>query len=80
MAPAGERLGVLVVRAWLEAVEPVLRARITGRRDVTAPHETSIVVAGREPTVEAVRRWLEDFESEVPAERDVAGDGDVTSA
>jgi hypothetical protein len=47
---------------------------------VTAPHETSIVVAGREPTVEAVRRWLEDFESEVPAERDVAGDGDVTSA
>jgi hypothetical protein len=62
MAGPTERTGVLVLRTWLEADDPVLRASITGRFDVKEPGETSVVVAGRHPTVAAVNRWLERFE------------------
>jgi hypothetical protein len=68
MAATSEHAGVLVIRAWVEADERSLRARITGRVDVTATHETSVVVAGLERATEVVRRWFEEFEREARIE------------
>jgi hypothetical protein len=62
MAATSERTGVLVMRAWVEAEESMLRARITGRLDVTAPHETSFAVVGVDSAAEVVRGWLEELE------------------
>jgi hypothetical protein len=62
MAATSERAGVLVVRAWVEAGETILRARITGRLDVAVPHETSFAVVGVDSVAEVVRSWLEEVE------------------
>ena len=62
MTPPSERVGVLVIRAWIEADGNELRARITGRLDVTDSHETSFaVVVGVDSAAEVVREWLDEL-------------------
>ena len=59
-----KRTAVLVVSAWTEVGSRLLRARITGRRDVFANEETSVTVAGAETASKVVHDWLVDFEQE----------------
>jgi hypothetical protein len=70
-ARGAERSGVLVVRAWIEADEILLRARITGRLDALRTEETVETAAGVDHAAAVVRRWLEAFER---------GDDSVTGA
>ena len=66
MAAVGEpdRIGVLVIRAWLEEEEGVpggLRARITETLDVAAPSPVEAVAASEEQIVAIVVAWLRAF-------------------
>jgi hypothetical protein len=79
MAGISERAGVLVVRAWVEADDGPLRARITARLDLAHEEERSVVVGGWETAAVVVRRWLEEFERGGSAPR-TPGDGSVTPA
>ena len=63
---AGERTGVLVVRAWFEpGAGGGLRARITETLDVTEPDEAVTVSSSAEGVVAAVSIWIEAFLSSV---------------
>jgi hypothetical protein len=73
VAQEEELTGVLVVRAWKRVGTKLLRARITGRRDVLADEETSITVAGADRASEAVHDWLAAFEQDADS-----GPGAVT--
>jgi len=63
VAEAAERVGVLVIRARIESDDLPLWVRVSGRLDVAAPVETSVVVQGRESALELVRDWLQQFEA-----------------
>jgi hypothetical protein len=58
-----DRIGVLVIRAWLEeGGMPVdLRARITETLDVSAPSPVEAVAASEEEVVAIVVAWLRAF-------------------
>lgn len=61
-AADGQRIGVLVVRAWLEdASNLALRARITQTLDIAAQDELIIVASSTEDVCDAVRAWLDAF-------------------
>lgn len=64
MPPSGQRTGVLVLTAWLEHQGSPLRVRITERIDVRAPEERTLLIAGAEAAITAVREWLIRFETE----------------
>lgn len=64
MPPSGQRTGVLVLTAWLEHQGSPLRVRITERIDVRASDERTLLIAGAEAAMTAVREWLIRFESE----------------
>jgi hypothetical protein len=67
----GERVGVLVLRVWLEGSEPgvSLRARITETTDVTDERrEQSYAAAGADDACTAVCRWLRRFAGVEPTE------------
>ncbi len=68
-----------MVRAWKRVGGKLLRARITGRRDVLADEETSITVAGAENASRAVHDWLVAFEQEADGGPE-SGDVSVTQA
>ena len=74
-----ERTGVLVVRVWKRVGNSLLRARLTGRRDVLGGPETSLTVTGAEGVAEAVRNWLDAFEVETDSGPE-SGDTSVTKA
>jgi hypothetical protein len=58
----GERTGLLVIRAWIEADgEPRLRARITHTVDIGRREEASTVAATPEEITRAVADWLDGF-------------------
>jgi hypothetical protein len=62
--PGEERVGVLVLRVWLESAEPgpSLRARITETTDVRdEQREHSVAVAGTDDACATVCRWLRHF-------------------
>jgi hypothetical protein len=64
VVPGGERIGVLVLRVWLESSEPglSLRARITETIDVRDERrEHSVAVAGADDACATVCRWLRHF-------------------
>jgi hypothetical protein len=63
---AGERNGVLVVRAWIEGDPPRLKARITHTIDVARGEPESATVASAEQIHEEVRRWLEALQAGGP--------------
>ncbi len=58
-----DRIGVLVIRAWLEdgGVSGDLRARITETLDVSAPSPVESVAASEEEIVAIVVAWLRAF-------------------
>lgn len=66
-----ERSGVLVLRAWVEQHDTLLKARITGRLDVFETEETVETTVGVDAALGAVRHWLQAFER---------GDDSVTGA
>ncbi len=59
-----DRSGVLVVRVFKRVGNGLLRARITGRRDLLADEETMVTVAGAESASQVVHDWLDAFEHE----------------
>ncbi len=65
MASAPDRVGLLIVRAWIEdgADPPALRARITITHDLTAREIAPRTFAAAEidAVCDAVRTWLEAF-------------------
>ena len=58
-----KRVGVLVVRAWLEgtADDPRLRVRLVGREDVTRDAEDAASASTLEDALAYVRDWLVRF-------------------
>jgi hypothetical protein len=58
-----DRIGVLVIRAWLEegGVSSDLRARITQTLDTAAPSPVEAVAASEEEIVAIVVAWLRAF-------------------
>jgi hypothetical protein len=61
-SPITGRIGLLVLRAWLEdSSEPGLRVRITHMLDISHPSERVILAATRDEAEAAVSSWLEAF-------------------
>ncbi len=70
-----ERVGVLVIRIWLEPSDearPGFRARLTRTDDVVTGEHTVLAAASAEEVVRLVADWLDEFLA--------AGDGTVTGA
>jgi hypothetical protein len=66
MTVAGERSGVLVVRAWIEGDPAQLKARITHTIDLAQRELESATVSSGEAIQAEVRRWLDALESGPP--------------
>jgi hypothetical protein len=58
-----DRVGLLIVRAWLEGPEQRLIARITSTLDVVDQHATVSVVGSVEDLYVAVQDWLDGMRS-----------------
>jgi hypothetical protein len=57
-----ERVGVVVIRVWLEDAHPIrLRARITLTADVAQGETESVVADSPEAILDAVRSYLDVF-------------------
>jgi len=65
-ATLGERVGVIVVRVWVET-DGQPRARVTATTDVSTDDQTVSSAEGVEGIVAAVRSWLERFVGPSPA-------------
>jgi hypothetical protein len=63
-AAAGERSGVLVIRAWVEGRPPQLKARITHTVDPAQREHGTATVASAEQIHEEIRRWLAALEGD----------------
>jgi hypothetical protein len=63
MTVAGERSGVLVVRAWIEGEPAQLKARITQTIDLAQREPESATVSSGEEIEAEVRRWLAALEA-----------------
>ena len=61
--PPSQRAGVCVIRVWLEAEAPKLRARLLTTLDVDKGEEESTAAAGAEAIAGALSDWLARFES-----------------
>lgn len=61
--PEPGKVGVLVIRVWLEgtADHPQLRIRLTGRKDVTRDVVDTASASRIESALARVRDWLEQF-------------------
>jgi hypothetical protein len=59
MASAGERSGVLVVRAWIEGAPPQLKARITHTIDLDQREPETATVSSADQIQDEIRRWLD---------------------
>jgi hypothetical protein len=66
MTVAGDRSGVLVVRAWIEGDPPQLKARITHTIDLVQREPGSATVSSAERIHEEVGRWLEALRAAPP--------------
>jgi hypothetical protein len=76
---AGERTGILVVRAWIEpGAGGGLRARITATSDVAAPVEVVTVCSSVEGVVATVTQWIDAFVGSTAGVLEGQGDGAVT--
>lgn len=58
-APLGPRVGVLLVRAWIEPGTPTVRARLLTTEDDSPVPTTWATAAGNEAICEEFLRWLE---------------------
>lgn len=57
--PPSERVGVLVIRAWVRDEPPTLAARVVSTLDVTRPERSTLVASGPEEVTRAVAEWLD---------------------
>ena len=64
MTAAGERSGVLVVRAWIEGDPPRLKARITHTIDVTQRERRTATASSADQICAEVRRWIDALEAQ----------------
>jgi hypothetical protein len=62
MRDTSHRTGVCVIRVWIEAEAPKLRAHLITTLDVETGDEESTAAAGVEAISGAVREWLGRFE------------------
>lgn len=67
-SPAPDRIGVLVLRAWLEgpADDPQLRIRLVSRDDVARDAEDTASASTAEDALAYVRDWLARFSGATP--------------
>jgi hypothetical protein len=56
-----ERIGVLVIRAWVEGDPGGVRMRITCTSDISTREEDATSAASIDEACAIVRRWLEAF-------------------
>lgn len=56
-----DRVGVLVVRIWIDRPSGSLRARLTRTLDVSARNELSEVATTEEQVIASVRDWVSEF-------------------
>jgi hypothetical protein len=63
--PAPARVGVLVLRVWLEgtAGDPVLRIGLTGRHDITRTADETASASTARDALAYVRDWLTRFQA-----------------
>jgi hypothetical protein len=61
MAAGTDRVGVMVVRIWIESSAGSLRARITETPDLSSPEQVSHAAATVDEIVAIVRAWVEAF-------------------
>jgi hypothetical protein len=66
MTTAGERSGVLVVRAWIEGDPPQLKARLTHTIDLTQFEPSSATVSSAKEIHYEIDRWLEALQTGPP--------------
>jgi hypothetical protein len=66
MTVAGDRSGVLVVRAWIEGDPPQLKARITHTIDLVQRELRSATVSSADQIHEEVGRWLDALRAAPP--------------
>ena len=66
--PEPKRVGVLILRAWLEgtADDPRLRVRLVSRDDVARDGEDTASASTIEGTLAYVRNWLVRFSAAAP--------------
>ena len=64
-AGESERVGTVVVRVWAQHGDPLLRARIVSRRDLSIDEEVSVAVVGAGQASAIVADWLAAFERAV---------------
>jgi hypothetical protein len=62
MTAAGERSGVLVIRAWVDGDPPRLKARIIQAIDPTRDEPEAAAVSSTEELCAEIRRWVEALE------------------
>jgi hypothetical protein len=58
-----ERVGLLLVRAWIEDADPVLKARITYTLDLVSNGQVVRTAATRAGIDEVVSEWLNQLEN-----------------
>jgi hypothetical protein len=60
--PSPERVGVVVVRAWLEPNgERRLRARVTRTSDLIGGRQSVVVVATAGEILQQIREWIDEM-------------------
>ncbi len=63
---AGERSGVLVVRAWVEGDPPQLKARISHTIGVAQREPQTATASSADEICAVARRWLDALEGRAP--------------
>jgi hypothetical protein len=61
MSPAIDRVGVMVVRVWIEEPSGSFRARLTRTLDVNDSDQSTHVASTREEILAIVSEWLDVF-------------------
>ena len=64
MTTVADRVGVIVVRIWIEGSGSSVRARITRTLDIAARTEQSQLAVSEEQILDAVQEWIEAFVAE----------------
>jgi hypothetical protein len=64
MTPGADRVGVMVVRIWIEGSSGSVRARMTQTLDVTSRDHPSQVAVSPEQILDAVGDWIQAFMSQ----------------
>jgi hypothetical protein len=80
--PEPGRVGVLILRVWLEATadDAQLRIRMVGRYDVSREVEDTASASTIEDALARIRDWLEQFSSSAPGSSGCRRGSDATDS